>query len=625
MLTETFLRYGQPEPPAKLLPLRAGPLALLYDPTSGMLRRIKLGEVEVLRGIYAAVRDRNWGTVPGTLRERVRKVEQHSFQIEFESEHQQGNIHFTWRGIVRGDASGTLRYEFDGSAKTTFLRNRIGCCVLHPLRECAGARARQFRVDGTQIECRFPELIEPQIFGRSSFRELRGVAHEVAPGVSAQVEFEGDTFEMEDQRNWTDASFKTYCTPLALPFPVEIKAGSRICQAITLKLSGDSARLRPPTIEIISPPADAVRLTVPEAPTGRLPSIGLGVASHGEPLSDAEIDTLGQLRLSHLRVDVRLAAPESEATLRRAVREATQLNARLELALHLPREGGAAPGAWLQVLNQPATPVARILALREGEPATSLETLTWVRKHFGSLGAPIGAGSDCNFCELNREQALGRLALPHSDFLFWPINPQVHAFDHLSLMETLEAQTATAVSARAFAVGRPLTISPVTLKPRFNPVVTSAAESSPAGELPAQVDARQLSHFAAAWTLGSNAALAAAGVDSVTYYETSGWRGVMERAAGSALPETFPSIPGAPFPVFHALAHLAGFSQVALVSNPSLPELLALGLFAENRLRRVLVANLTATNHTADVTLPNNTAARLELQPYEVARADFRT
>ena len=27
----------------------------------------------------------------------------------------------------------------------------------------------------------------------------------------------GDSFEMEDHRNWTDASFKTYVRPLALP------------------------------------------------------------------------------------------------------------------------------------------------------------------------------------------------------------------------------------------------------------------------------------------------------------------------------------------------------------------------------------------------------------------------
>ena len=36
---------------------------------------------------------------------------------------------------------------------------------------------------------------------------------------------------MEDQRNWTDASFKTYSTPLSEPIPVTVKAGTRISQA----------------------------------------------------------------------------------------------------------------------------------------------------------------------------------------------------------------------------------------------------------------------------------------------------------------------------------------------------------------------------------------------------------
>nr|MBP9902970.1 hypothetical protein [Verrucomicrobiota bacterium] len=132
MLTETLLCYGQPNRPADLIPLRAGPLTMLYDPTSGMVRRIKLGEIEVLRGIYAAVRDRNWGTVPATIRERSRQVASDSFHVEFECEHRQGDIHFVWQGLIAGDADGTLRYELNGEARTTFSRNRIGFCVLHP-------------------------------------------------------------------------------------------------------------------------------------------------------------------------------------------------------------------------------------------------------------------------------------------------------------------------------------------------------------------------------------------------------------------------------------------------------------------------------------------------------------
>jgi hypothetical protein len=625
MLTETFLIYGQPEAPPELIPLRAGPLTMLYDPTSGFVRRIKLGEREVLRGIYAAVRDRNWGTVLGVTREVIRKIEPQSFHIEFESEHRQGDIHFVWRGCIRGDADGMLRYEFDGEARTTFLRNRIGFCVLHPIHECAGTRARQRRFDGTDVECRFPELIEPQIFGRSSFRDLRSITHEVGTDIWAQVEFEGDTFELEDQRNWTDASFKTYCTPLALPFPVEVKQGSSIRQIVTLKLIGDpanfSAKLRVPAIEVSSPQSEILTLTVPLKPTSRLPAIGLGVSSHGEPLSETELSALRQLGLDHLRADVRLGASDASVTLERAMREASQLNARVELALQLPRKGEVDPRELLRVLKQPAAPVARILALREGEPATSPATLAWVRKHFGSLGArvvAVGAGSDCNFCELNREQALGRLALAEADFLFWSVNPQVHATDHLSLMETLEAQGATVRSARAFAGDRPLIVSPVTLKQRFNPVATGAEPAPHPTELPAPVDPRQLSHFTAAWTIGSIIALAAAGVESVTLYETTGWRGVMEMASGSPNPERFPSTPGLQFPVFEALSHIAGHRLAALAPAVVTNEVIALGLFHGAELSRILVANLTRLARVVRFVGPGVGERCLQLKPYEV-------
>ena len=138
MRSECFHIYGQAEPPAGLIPLRAGPLTMLYDPASGMLRRIKHGDREVLRGIYAAVRDRNWGTVPGVIHETAREMGEQFFHIEFESLHRQGEIHFVWRGVIHGAADGRIRYEFDGEARKSFLRNRIGFCVLHPIAECAG-------------------------------------------------------------------------------------------------------------------------------------------------------------------------------------------------------------------------------------------------------------------------------------------------------------------------------------------------------------------------------------------------------------------------------------------------------------------------------------------------------
>ena len=615
MSTERFRDRIEADTPPPLIPLRAGPLDMHFDPTSGFLRRIRLGDREVLRGIYVAVRDHNWGTAPPDLRLTARRIEAESFRLELECRHRLAEIDFTWRGIVDGTADGSLRYEFDGVARTTFRRNRIGFCVLHPVRECAGVLALQLLTDGTQRTARFPDLIEPQIVGQSSFRQLRGIRHEVERGCWAQVEFEGDTFEMEDQRNWTDASFKTYSTPLLEPFPVTVRAGERVRQVVTLRLADAplAGRRRTPA----AGPTAVPTVRIPAAPTVVLPRIGLGVASHGESLSESEIGRLRELRLSHLRADVHAGAADASASLARAVQQAAQLDLPLELALYRSA-GGSESGDWRSVLARGHCRLAHVLALRDGEPATTAETLGWARRQFAEGEVPVGAGSDCNFCELNHGHAVGTLGLARADFVFWSMNPQVHAFDHRSIMETLQAQPDIVRTARALGGDRPLVASPVTLRQRFNPVATGPENRLPPGELPAAVDARQRSQFAAAWTLGSIAALAAGNVESATYFETTGWRGVMEREGGSALPARFPSRPGEAFPLFRVLAGVAGFRRAAVVP---VADMVALALFSPAGCERVLLANLTEAFRQVRIEGWGRTRTQ-DLSPYAVERLE---
>ncbi len=102
------------------------------------------------------------------------------------------------------------------------------------------------------------------------FFQVRALKHEFAPGAFVTVRLEGETFEMEDQRNWSDASFKTYPRPIGLPWPFEIAAGTRLAQTVSLTIEG-------------SPPAEAraaaegeVEVTL-GAPVGTMPRIGIEI------------------------------------------------------------------------------------------------------------------------------------------------------------------------------------------------------------------------------------------------------------------------------------------------------------------------------------------------------------
>ena len=537
----------QPSVPSyyPVTPLRAGPLSLLFS--NGDLRQLRVDGIEVVQRIYVAVRDHNWGTAPVTLNDLVIDDHGDHFLITFTAVHRQNDIGFTWQGMIQGDTHGTLRFSMDGHADTTFRRNRIGFCVLHPA-SAAGAPATLTHPDGSHTISQFPTLVSPH----QPFMNLRAITHEVAPGHQVEVSFEGDIFETEDQRNWTDASYKTYSTPLAIPYPVTIEAGTKIHQAIGVRLVG--RRPHAAAVDVAAPP---VTVTVANKATGNLPALGLGIASHGQPLTPQEIERLRALHLSHLRVDLDLSKSGFAETLARATNDANALNAALEIALFVGEDTQTELTALRNAFAQVKPKVARWLLFARYTNVTPAELVEAARPVLTSLApnAPLGGGTNLYFVHINR-------AHPPSDaldFISYSINPQVHAFDPLSLVENMTAQPASVQSTAAFAGGRPIVISPITLRARFN-ADASGPEVPPApGELPDNVDARQPTGFAAAWTLGSISHLAQSGVQSLTYFETTGWRGIIEVEDGCALPEKFASQPGTPYPLYHLFAALAPF------------------------------------------------------------------
>src|SRR5687768_8352567 len=189
--------------------LCAGPLRMIFD--YGDLRYITFRDREIVRRIYAAVRDRNWGTILGTRSNLKIDSGRDFFQISYDSEHTQDDISFVWHAEISGDADGTIKFSFDGEARSTFLKNRIGLCVLHPM-EFAGEKCLLERDDGTKHEAQFPKLVAQEQPVRDLFN-LKSLSYKIAADSWLELYFEGDLFETEDQRNWIDASFKTYSTP----------------------------------------------------------------------------------------------------------------------------------------------------------------------------------------------------------------------------------------------------------------------------------------------------------------------------------------------------------------------------------------------------------------------------
>ena len=400
---------------------------------------------------------------------------------------------------------------------------------------------------------------------------------------------DGDAFEMEDQRNWTDASYKTYCTPLALPYPVTVEAGETVRQSVTVALRGPSPSPRVGTrsVDVTS----VVQLS--QDVVGAMPCIGLGSPSHGASPTEDESARLRALRPGHLRVDIRTASPGWQEVATAVARLAADIDTPLEVAVLMP--SGAADTAAQSVLGWARVErpqIARWVVLHDDMSTTSAATFSAARSVLSSYegDALFGVGTDCYFTELNRD----RPDIRDADFISYSINPQVHAFDDASLVETLEAQPVTVESAGVFAGEAPVVVSPVTLRPRFNPNATGEASEPTPGELPPEVDKRQMSLFGAAWTLGSIARLASAGVVSATYYEPTGPRGVMDASASRETPAEFARVEGGVYPLYHALRDVCGFAggRVLRVEVSDPLAVAALSVASGSR-RATWVANLT--------------------------------
>ena len=601
MLALSTRYYGTRELLPQPVDLRAGPLSLVYD--GGDLRYIKLGEIEIVRRIYVAVRDHNWDTIMPMLHEVEMDIGERTFSISYLAVHVAREIDFRWRGSITGDEQGRIVFRMDGQAHSDFQRNRIGFCVLHPM-ACAGTMCRIEHVDNTQETAAFPVFIAPQLHIDGviqpvhPFSDMRSMTHEITQDLWAKVSFSGEVFEMEDQRNWTDASYKTYGTPLSLPFPVPITKGTEVVQSVTLTLEGEiPAQNREAAADTKVEP---VRLVVDRAQTRAMPVIGLGMASHGRPLSQHALDSLRALNLGHLRVDLDLADADVGASLQTATDAAHALGAKLEIALFTGDDAERQLQALLVELKRVQPPVARWLLFHAARQTTPAGLVDLARGYLEPYepAAWFGAGSNAYFTDVNRD----RPDMQNADLLTYSINPQVHAFDNASLVETLAAQAVTVESAREFAQGCAIVVSSVTLLPRFNPNATGPQVPPAPGELPPQVDVRQMSLFGAAWTVGSLKYLCNSGIHAVTYYETTGWRGVMEREDGSPLPEQFPSKPGAVFPLYHVLADAGEYAGGEILpvqtSHPLLVD--ALALRRDDRLT-VLVANYGPHAQTVSV------------------------
>ena len=588
-------------PANEVIDLRAGPLTMIFEPSTAFLRYLRTDRHEIVRGIYVAVRDPAWNTAPNVLSNITVTRGRRSFTLTFDVESRMDGIDLPWKGRITGNADGAVTYAMHGTARASFQTGRLGCCVLHSPAEVVGRPYRIETPTGSFVRGEFPRLVSPH----DPLPAARKLVYQARPGLDVEISYDGDSFSTEDQRNWTDGSFKSFGCTVGPPYPAQLSRGQRVAQAVHVRLLGAPAASARPT----RGRPEAV-LSVGGDSSDALPALGLGTSSHGRAPTRIELERLAALNLDHLRFDLDPAAPAWPSRFDVAARTASDLGIPLEVALLVSDRTETELASVAGRLSAAGPRVCRWLVFHKSEDSTTAPWVRLARRLLAAVdpAAMFGGGSNIYFAHLNR----GRPPVEAVDLVCFPITPEVHAADDLSMIETLQGIPAALETARDFGGGWPVAVTPVTLKPRFNPITVDDPPRPPPGALPANVDPRQPRLFAAAWTVGSLAALARGGAASATFYETTGWRGVMEEAAGSPAP--FQSIPGDVFPVYHVFAAMADFARQSLTPLDSTAPLDAFGFRLNAHARaRYLIANPTRGRRRVrltDDTLPASVRVR---------------
>ncbi|MFZ7092945.1 hypothetical protein [Primorskyibacter sp. 2E233] len=511
-MSDALRLFGTEVPDTPFERITLGPLS--FSLQDGALRHIRMGDQELIRGIAFLVRDRDWGTLSPRLTEVSRQIGE-TVELVYEAGFEQNGARLDARLEISASTTG-LCFKATGQASGGFETNRAGFTVLHPART-AGSPAVVRHSDGTEQSACFPVLIDPW----QPFMDITRLSHQ-AGAWSVTCAFEGDTFEMEDQRQWGDASFKTYNRPLALPWPYVLEDGAPFAQSVELtwRKAGD----------VFVPPAETLSrgAVFPQTALVLTAEDALRLARAPQDLALV----LPQRLLCH--VDAALGGVDRQvaafAGLQKAVPDIAYDLELICLLEQAPEEELSALAAMMRaeglvpdsVLICPSVDRQSTPPGSEWPDCPPLEDIhRAASKAFA--GALHGGGMVSFFPELNRK----RPPVEMLDFVSHGLCPIVHAADDLSVMETLETISHITRSAQAIIGERAYRIGPATIAMRQNPYGTRTIPNPEQRRLcMADDDPRHRGAFGAAYVIGLATALASAGAVVWTPAGFYGPRGV---------------------------------------------------------------------------------------------------
>jgi hypothetical protein len=513
-----------------------------FDLARAAVRNVRYKNVQIIDLLYTAIRPWDWSTLDPDEHSEDVKVTGDICVITIKDLFA-GALDARTEITISKDNKFTVTYELRGLAEYSV--NRWGICFCLNSADWMGSTVHS---QGNQYQ--LPAAISPQRVVDGITQGLFPAAnqmHFVAPdNRSIKVNSTGKVLEAEDQRNWTDNTYKIYSGSLSEPRPFVTSAGSAWSQSVTFEIDPPSAQV-----------ADGSKIVVKEIES--LPSIGLQFNTDSLLPTDALNTALFFLDIDHIRVN--------EESLTAQKINSVSANGLIVEAALLSSHSGEKLHQDIAHLNKQIPAGSRILIQREGREIVELLDLPPNK----SLSSFI-PGTDAYLVDLHRNK------YNFGESISYSMAPTVHSSDTETIFKTLYTQAESINFAQEFLAPQVL-ISPITFSTRGNPETGHAREqrinfASPGMALMVRTIE------GAAWTLGSIFALASAGAYSGTWHELFGEYGVI-----------YPDSDAVKFsPTFHALSALGAHHAHQITIATSLDN--SWVAFENREAKKIVVASL---------------------------------
>ena len=506
------------------------------------IRNIRYEGVQIIDLLYTAIRPSDWSTLKSDEYAADLKISGNDYEITI-TESFTSALVATTKVILSVGNTFSVEYELKGLAEYSV--NRWGICFCLDTADWMGASVLSSGNSYSLLRDISPQRVVDG-FVQGLFPESHEMQFIAADQRYLKVASNGKVLEAEDQRNWTDNTYKIYSGSLKEPRPFTTSPGSSWKQKVNFEVGVPKQNS-----------ADPTKILVREIEA--LPSIGLQFNSDPLLTPDDLEKALVLLEIDHLRVNAESLTPQKIAT--------TASNGLiLETALLSSNQNEILKAEVVQ-LSERVPAGSRLLIQREGREVVEATDLPKNE----SLNTYI-PGTDAYLVDLHREK------FEFTNSVSYSITPTVHSTDTETIFKTLSTQKESIEFAQKYLAPQ-VFLSPITFSTRGNPETGHSRDQRiNFADLDSAMHIRTIE--GAAWTLGSIHAVASAGAFSGSWHELFGEHGIIYSQSGAIKFS----------PVFHAISALGAHHAHQITIATSLDN--SWVAFENRETKTILVASL---------------------------------